>query len=234
MLGGAIWLESEPGMGSNFEFTIKAAAVPDAVAHTSADRTRQALTPGRWRNGATATSPGARSTGTPPGTAAPDRHGRRGGVRHGPLRILLAEDNTVNQRVAMGLLKQIGYTADTDQQRRAKPSRPWRPTNMTWCSWTSRCPRWTAWRPPVRFAAAGPMGLRRPYIIAMTANAMTGDREKCLDAGMDEYISKPVKANRLKTALEQCCELRAAVAAVAQHPVPTPRQRRGRNHPLPP
>ena len=53
----------------------------------------------------------------------------------------------------------------------------------------------------------------------MTANAMTGDREKCLDAGMDEYISKPVKANRLKTALEQCCELRAAVAAVVSHPM---------------
>ena len=58
-----------------------------------------------------------------------------------------------------------------------------------------------------------PDGPRRPYIIAMTANAMTGDREKCLEAGMDEYVSKPVKAARLKSALEQCSELRAAVAA---------------------
>ena len=220
MLGGAIWLESEPGMGSNFEFTVKAAAVPNSLDPQSADQPPMQITVLRDPlveatdsiigngNGSHAyldeAVPVLAIRATPP-----------------PLRILLAEDNPVNQRVALGLLKQIGYTAvSTNNGLEAVAALESMPEGSEYdvVLMDIQMPEMDGLEATREIRRRWPEGRRRPYIIAMTANAMTGDREKCLDSGMDDYISKPVKANRLKTALEQCCELRAAVAAVATFP----------------
>jgi HPt (histidine-containing phosphotransfer) domain-containing protein len=61
---------------------------------------------------------------------------------------------------------------------------------------------------------------RRPRIIAMTANAMRGDREQCLDAGMDDYISKPVRIDDLVAALERCAPQSAEPAAAPEMAAP--------------
>jgi len=66
----------------------------------------------------------------------------------------------------------------------------------------SRCPRWTAWRPRARIVERWPDG-ERPWLVAMTAEAMQGDRERCLAAGMNDYVTKPIRVQELLAAIRR-------------------------------
>ncbi len=128
-------------------------------------------------------------------------------ARH-PLKILLAEDNAVNQKLALRLLQQMGYRADIASNGIEAIESVERQTydvilmdvqmpEMDGLEATRRI------RDLTGFREANLSGLRKqPRIIAMTANAMQGDREMCIAAGMDDYITKPIRVNELVDALE--------------------------------
>ncbi len=108
------------------------------------------------------------------------------------LRVLVAEDNAVNQKVAVGCSSERG-TARWSARTAGRPWPSWSQEPSTSSSWTCRCRRWTASRPPPPSASARRSTGRHIPIVAMTAHAMKGDRERCLAAGMDAYVSKPLE-----------------------------------------
>ena len=118
--------------------------------------------------------------------------------RH-PLRILLAEDNLVNQKLALRLLEQMGYRADLASNGAEAVESVNRQTYDV-ILMDVQMPEMDGLEASRRINTAYP-GANRPRIIAMTANAMQGDREMCLDAGMDDYIAKPIRVPVLIEAL---------------------------------
>ena len=119
-----------------------------------------------------------------------------------PLRILLAEDVVVNQKFALAALEQLGYRADVAADGlEALAAVRRQPYDVVFMD--VHMPQMDGLEATrqIRQLTAGLEGQGRPYIIAMTANALEGDRELCLAAGMDDYISKPVYLNELSLAL---------------------------------
>jgi signal transduction histidine kinase/DNA-binding response OmpR family regulator len=120
--------------------------------------------------------------------------------RH-PLRILLAEDNVVNQKLALRLLQQLGYRADVASNGiEAVESVGRQPYDVVLMD--VQMPEMDGLEASRRIHARWPNG-SRPRIVAMTANAMHGDREACLAAGMDDYVTKPIRTDALVEALRQ-------------------------------
>lgn len=119
-----------------------------------------------------------------------------------PLQILLAEDNVVNQKVALHLLQQMGYQADV-------ASNGWEVLEALHRQsydvvlMDVQMPQMDGLAATRRICQEWPH-TARPRIIAMTANAMQGDREECLNAGMDDYVSKPIRVEELILALSKC------------------------------
>jgi CheY-like chemotaxis protein len=119
-------------------------------------------------------------------------------ARH-PLRILLAEDNVVNQKLAIRLLQQMGYRADLASNgieaiecvERQAYDVVLMDVQMPEMDGLEASKAITA-----RWSAE-----ERPRIVAMTANAMQGDREQCIAAGMDDYVTKPIRVDSLVEAL---------------------------------
>jgi CheY-like chemotaxis protein len=119
-----------------------------------------------------------------------------------PLRILLAEDNLVNQKVAIHMLKRIGYQADIVMNGLEVLERLHQHAYDV-ILMDLQMPKMDGMEATRRILIEFPEH-RCPTIIAMTANALEGDKQECLAAGMHDYVTKPVKIEQLAHALSQC------------------------------
>ncbi|HEY2082947.1 MAG TPA: response regulator [Verrucomicrobiae bacterium] len=118
-------------------------------------------------------------------------------------RILLAEDNSINMDVALGQLDQLGYTADLATNGREVLEALQR-SSYDIVLMDCMMPEMDGYEATKKIREdERQQGGKHLHIIAMTANAMMGDRDKCLSAGMDDYVSKPVQLGELRRALEK-------------------------------
>jgi PAS domain S-box-containing protein len=170
LMGGRVWLESQPGSGSTFHFTARLGFAQASAAEPAAAKAAPDALP-----------------------AAPGRK----------LRLLLAEDNSVNQKLAVAILEKQGHSvavaSNGVEALRAIGSESFDLVLMDVQMPVMdgiECTR------AIRAAESG-TGRHLP-ILAMTAHALNTDRERCLAAGMDLYISKPIRVRELVDAIDHC------------------------------
>jgi signal transduction histidine kinase/CheY-like chemotaxis protein len=120
-------------------------------------------------------------------------------------RILIAEDNLVNQKVALRILEKLGFKADVASNgMEAVKAVDMIPYNIVFMD--MQMPEMDGLQATREIRQRIPDQDKRPVIIAMTANAMAEDRENCLAAGMDDYLSKPIKKEQVEEMLDKWSE----------------------------
>jgi CheY-like chemotaxis protein len=174
LMGGEIGFASEPGQGSTFWFTVR----------MQKQLTGKSVSLDTFKVGPTPTLVESQTKSK--------------------VRVLLVEDYVINQEVVLGKLEKLGYHADVVDDGFAA-LKALELTHYEIVLMDCQMPKLDGYdaSAEIRRREAAVTGGRHTPIIAMTANAMMGDREKCIAAGMDDYITKPIHTDDLERVLEQ-------------------------------
>ncbi|CAI6335070.1 unnamed protein product [Periconia digitata] len=194
VMEGKVWMESTPGLGTSVSFSLRFQKVPKTEAQNRQVVTREPDPMAKFSS--------QENNGHEQDTPCIDLST----IPRNELKVCIAEDNLINQRIAISFVQKLGFKCDAyldgfktiDALERASDNgRPFHLVLMD-----VQMPHCDGYEATRLIRKHHDPNIRNVLIIAMTASAIQGDREKCLASGMNNYLAKPVRAQTLKALLE--------------------------------
>ncbi|CAG5186507.1 uncharacterized protein ALTATR162_LOCUS11602 [Alternaria atra] len=195
VMHGTVRLDSQPGQGTTVTFSLRFKKVPKAQANSQPQRSREPDPMARFSS--QGNNGHEQSSGTCIDLSTIPRR---------DLRVCIAEDNLINQRIAISFVQKLGFKCDAyldgfktidALERASENGRPFHLVLMD-----VQMPHCDGYEATKLIRKHPNPEIRNVLIIAMTASAIQGDREKCLESGMNNYLAKPVRAQTLKALLD--------------------------------
>lgn len=217
VLNGKIWLESQVGVGTTVSFTITFPKAPKtAISNNLEIATKDPDPMATWSSDSDGVAARTSTASFFDLTQVP----------RDQLRICIAEDNPINQKIAVSFVTKLGYKCEAYSdglqavealRRRSRENQPFHLVLMD-----VQMPVLDGLQASALIRKDEDLAVRGVLIIAMTASAIRGDREKCLQSGMNNYLAKPVRAAVLKSMLEEYLTLSTTNLANLQGSVRPP------------